>query len=52
MEMENGDISIFIETMQDDGFLNFFPKGERFGSEPDVFGAKLSFLLFCTMSET
>lgn len=54
MEKENGDISIFIETMQDGGFLSFFffSKEEWFGSEPEGFGAKLSFLPFCTMSET
>lgn len=54
METENGDIRIFIETMQDSEFLFFFPpsKLEWFGSEPELFGDKLSFLLFCTMSET
>jgi len=52
METESGDTSIFIETMQDGGFLNFFSKGEWFASEPEVFGAKLSFVLFCTISET
>lgn len=35
-----------------DSFLFFFSKEEWFGSEPEGFGAKLSFLPFCTMSET
>lgn len=55
METGNGDTSIFLETMQDGEFLFFFSsKGERFGSEPEpeVFGAKLSLIPFCTMSET
>lgn len=33
-------------SAHDEGFLFFFfPKGEVFGSEPEVLGAKLSFLL-------